>query len=172
MAKLIVEKVNTNTVEVIGKTTDSSTYSGDASSREKIKGRIYLTEEYVEDNMTVRGDGEDNLIRKVTKVDKMELRVQLLNAESLDDGKSLATAILRDVHTSAGKENADMIEVFVKEGTNADQLNEILSLAAKMARTPTGDRANGKWYPATKEGKRVIIRLYGEVDAKGKVVRD
>ena len=65
MAKLIVEKVNTDSREVLGKTCDSSTYSGDTGSREKIKGQTYITTEDVDDNMTVRGDGEDNLIRKV-----------------------------------------------------------------------------------------------------------
>ena len=173
MAKLIVEKVNTNTVEVIGKTCDSSTYSGDTGSREKIKGQTYITTEDVDDNMTVRGDGDDNLIRKVEKVEKLEVAIQLLNAESIAEGKSLATAILRDVYTSKGKENAEMTEVFVKAGSNCDQLNEILSIAAKLARTELGDRANGKWYPINKaDGKRIIIRLFGEVDGKGKIVRD
>lgn len=172
MAKLIIEKINTNSIEVIGKTCDSCTYSGDAGSREKIKGQTYLTLDDVDADMTVRGDGKDNLIRKVEKVEKIELGIQILNAESLDDGKSLATAILRDVYTSKGKENPELDEIFVKKGTNCAQLNELLSIAAKMARTPTGDRANGKWYPATKDGKRVIIRIYGEVDGKGHICDD
>ena len=173
MAKLIVEKVNTDSREVIGKTCDSSTFSGDVGSREKIKGQTYLTTEDVDDNMTVRGDGNDNLIRKVEKAEKIEVAIQLLNAETIAEGKSLATAILRNVYTSPAKENDGMVEVFVKAGSNCDQLNEILSIAAKLARTELGDRGNGKWYPINKaDGKRIIIRLFGEVDSKGKIVRD
>lgn len=169
MAKLIIEKVNTNSVEVIGKTCDSFTFSGDVGSREKIKGQTYLTVDDVDDNMTVRGDNKDNLIRKVTKVDKVELGVQLLNAESIGDGKSLATVILRDVYTSKGRENPDLDEIFVKSDTNTVQLGELLGIADKMARTPTGDRAGGKWYPIKKNGGRVIIRIYDTVNNKGRI---
>ena len=65
--------MNTDSREVIGKTCDSATFSGDVGSREKIKGQTYITTEDVDDNMTVRGDGNDNLIRKVEKAEKIEV---------------------------------------------------------------------------------------------------
>lgn len=168
MAKLIVEKINTNTVDILGKTFDSCTYSGDVGSREKIKGQTYLTLDDVDGDLTVRNDRSGNLIRKVEKLEKAEVSVQLLNAEDIDEGKSLATVILRDVYTAEAKENKGLKEIFVMAGTNCDRLSELINLAAKMARTPVGERANGKWYPSV-DGKRVIIRIFNNVNSEGKI---
>lgn len=165
--KVIVEKVNTNSVNVIGKTYDSATYSGDVNSREKIKGQTFITLDDVEDNLTVRGEGKDSIVRKVAEVEKAEIGVQLLNAESLADGKSLATAILKKVWKAKGKEN-DMDEIFVMKGTNCDALGEILNIACALGDTDTGARALGKWYP-TLGGKRVLIRLVAPIEKHGKI---
>ena len=167
--KVVVEKVNTTTVNVIGKTYDSATYSGDVNSREKIKGQTFITTDDVEDNMTVRGEGKDSIIRKVEAVEKAEVGIQLLNAESLKDGKSLATAILKKVWKAKGKEN-DMDEIFVMRGTNESALGEIRNIACALAHTETGARALGKWYP-TVDGKRVLIRLVSGIDKVGKIER-
>ena len=168
--KVVVEKVNTTTVNVIGKTFDSATYSGDVNSREKIKGQTFITTDDVEDNMTVRGEGKDSIIRKVEAVEKVEVGIQLLNAEDLKDGKSLATAILKKVWKAKGKENEDLDEIFVMRGTNESALGEIRNIACALAHTETGARALGKWYPVI-EGKRVIIRLIGEIEKTGKIER-
>lgn len=165
MAKLVIEKINTNTIEVLGKTVDSATYSGDAGSRNAIK-RAYVTLDDVEDNMTVRG-ADDTIIRKVEKLDKAEIGVSLVNAENISDGKSLATAILKDVYAANGVEN-DMTEIFVMRGTNETALGEISEIAYALAGTDTGRRALGKWYP-TSNGKRVIIRVIAPVNNSGKV---
>lgn len=167
--KVVVEKVNTTTVNVIGKTFDSATYSGDVNSREKIKGQTFITTDNVEDNMTVRGEGKDSIIRKVEEVEKVEVGVQLLNAEALKDGKSLATAILRKVWKAKGVEN-DLDEYFVMKGTNQEALGEILNISCALAHTETGARALGKWYP-TVDGKRVLIRLVSGIDKVGKIER-
>lgn len=166
--KVIIEKVNTNSVEIIGKTFDSVTYSGDKNSRNLIKGQTFITLDDVEDNMTVRGEGKDTLIRKVEKLEKAEIKVQLLNAENLNDGASLATAILKNVYIAKGKEN-DMKEIFVMAGTNDAALNEIKNMALLLGETDTGARAMGKWYPSL-NGSRVIIRLCKKINNKGKIV--
>jgi hypothetical protein len=166
--KVIVEKINTDTVEIIGKTFDSATYSGDVNSREKIVGQTFITADDVGDNMTVRGEGNDTPIRKVEAVDKVEVRVQLLNAESLDDGKSLASVFLRGVWKAKGIENPDMDEIFVMYGTNEDALAELRHISIAMGATTTGARTLGKWYPAV-DGKRVIIRMVGGINKSGKI---
>lgn len=168
--KVVIEKVNTNTVDVIGKTYDSCTYSGDPMSRDKVSGQTFITTDDVGESMTVRGEGKDTIIKKVESAEKVEIGIALVNAESLDDGKSLATAILKGVWTAKGSDGK-LDEVYVMCGTNVDALGEIVSIAGKMARTPTGDRANGKWYPFDKAtGKRVLIRMVGEIDKNGKIV--
>jgi len=167
--KVVIEKVNTATVNVIGKTFDSATYSGDVNSREKIKGQTFITLDDVDDNMTVRGEGKDSIIRKVEEVDKVEVGAQLLNAESLADGKSLATAILKKVWKAKGKEN-DLDEIFVMRGTNESALGDLLNIAHALSHTETGARALGKWYPVV-GGKRIIIRLIGEIEKTGKIER-
>ena len=167
--KVVVEKVNTTTVNVIGKTFDSVTYSGDVNSREKIKGQTFITLDDVDDNMTVRGEGKDSIIRKVEAVDKVEVGVQLLNAEALKDGKSLATAILKKVWKAKGKEN-DLDEIFVMRGTNMDALGDLRNIACALAHTETGARALGKWYPVV-DGKRAIIRLVAEIEKTGMIER-
>jgi len=167
--KVVVEKVNTVTVNVIGKTYDSATYSGDVNSREKIRGQTFITADDVEDNMTVRGEGKDSIIRKVEPVEKAEVFIQLLNAESLKDGKSLASAILKKVWKAKGVEN-DMDEIFVMRGTNQNALGEVLNIASALAHTETGARALGKWYPVV-DGKRVLIRLVAEIEKTGKIER-
>lgn len=163
---VVIEKINNNKIEIIGKTYDSACYSGDVGSREKIKGQTFVTEADVEEGMTVRGEGKDTPIRKVEKLEKAEIFVQLLNAESLSDGKSLASTILRDVWTAKGVENKELNEIFVMKGTNCKALSELLDISACMADTATGARAMGKWYP-TMNGKRVIIRLIAPVNEKG-----
>jgi len=165
--KVVVEKVNTVTVNVIGKTYDSATYSGDVNSREKIKGQTFITTDDVEDNMTVRGEGKDSIIRKVEEVEKVEVGVQLLNAEDLKDGKSLATTFLRKVWKAKGVEN-DLDEYFVMRGTNESALGDLLNIACALAHTETGARALGKWYP-TVDGKRVLIRLVAGIEKHGKI---
>lgn len=171
MAKCIIEKVNTTTAEIIGKTYDSSSYSGDVGSRAKIHGQTFITEDEIEGEMTVRGDEKDNRIVTVAKAEKVEIAIQLLNAESLADGRSLATTFLKDVWVKkAEKDGLD--EIFVLRGTNDSELCELSTLAAKMAATETGARALGKWYPmdvATK--KRVLIRLCAPVNEKGKITQ-
>lgn len=170
MANVVIEKINTATAEIIGKTYDSSNFSGDICSREKIKGQTFITTDDVKDGMTVRGEGNDTPIRKVSAVEKIELRVQLLNAESLEDGKSLATVFLRGVWTAKGVENPELDEIFVMRGTNDCALDGLINIANAMGRTPTGARAMGKWYPATADGgKRVIIRLVGPINKSGKI---
>jgi len=171
MAKVIIEKVNTQELDVVGKTIDSATYSGDVGSRNKIK-RAFITEADVEDNMTVRGEGKDTIIKKASKTEKVEVSVQLLNAEKLDDGKSLATAVLKDVWTADSKENEGMVDVYVKSGTNCQALSEILDIASNLADTATGARALGKWYPVNQDGKRLVIRIISDIDKKGKVSQD
>lgn len=169
MTNVVIEKINTTTANIIGKTFDSTSYSGDAGSREKIKGQTFITSDDIKDGMTVRGEGNDTPIRKVEAVEKIELRVQLLNAESLDDGKSLATVFLRGVWKAKGVENPELDEIFVMAGSNDAALSELNSIALALSRTPTGARALGKWYPATMDGKRVIIRVIGPINKNGKI---
>ena len=170
MTNVVIEKINTTTANIIGKTFDSASYSGDAGSREKIKGQTFITTDDIKDSMTVRGEGNDTPIRKVEAVEKIELRVQLLNAESLDDGKSLASVFLREVWKAKGVENPELDEIFVMtSGENGNALSELIGIASSMARTTTGARAMGKWYPATMDGKRVIIRLIAPINKNGKI---
>ena len=168
--KVVVEKVNNNVVEVLGKTYDSVTFSGDVNSREKVK-RALITLEDVDEGMTVRGEGRDTLIRKVKAENKVELRVQLLNAEGIDDGKSLASVFVKGVWTADDAENPGMIDVFVAESDeNVAALNQLRNIAKALAETPTGLRALGKWYPVV-DGKRVIIRLVAEIEKTGRIER-
>ena len=165
---VVIEKVNNKKVNVIGKTFDSASYSGDVGSRNKIVGQTFITTDDVEDNMTVRGEGHDTLIRKVEAVEKAEVFVQLLNAEGLPEGKSLASAILKGVWKARGIEN-DLEEIFVMAGTANDRaLCEIIDIARSMAQTEMGRRAMGKWYPMV-DGRRVIIRLINTIDKKGRI---
>lgn len=166
--KVVIEKVNNASVEVIGKTYDSKSFSGDVNSRNKIIGQSFITTDDVDENMTVRGEGKDTLIRKVEKVEKVEVSIQLLNAESVDGSRSLATAILKDVWTAKGVEN-DLYEVFVMDGTNSEALSEIREIASAMACTEVGSRALGKWYPVA-NGKRIIIRMIRPITKTGQIV--
>ena len=167
MTSVVIEKVNNKKINVIGKTFDSCTYSGYVGSRNKIVGQTLITTEDVEDNMTVRGEGKDTLIRKVEAVEKVEVFIQLLNAETLPDGKSLASAIFKNVWKAPGVEN-NLDEIFVMVGTNDDALCDIRRIANSMASTELGHRAMGKWYPSV-DGKRVIIRLINTVDKSGHI---
>lgn len=172
MTSVVIEKINNNRVNVIGKTFDSRSYSGDAGSREKIKGQTFITTDDITEGMTVRGEGKDTPIRKVEPCSKQEVFIQLLNAENLDDGKSLASAILKNVWTAKGVENPEMTEIFVmNDGENLGPLCEICNIARSMAGTDTGSRAMGKWYPVVDE-KRVIIRLIAPVDKSGRIVSE
>jgi len=164
---VVIEKVNNKKVNVIGKTFDSASYSGDVGSRNKIVGQTFITTDDVEDNMTVRGEGHDTLIRKVEAVEKAEVFIQLLNAERLPEGKSLASAILKGVWKARGIEN-DLEEIFVMAGTNGSALCEIIDIARSMTQTEIGRRALGKWYPMV-DGRRVIIRLVNTIDEKGHI---
>lgn len=172
MTTVVIEKINNNKVDIIGKTFNSVDYSGDVGSRERISGQTFITTNDIKEGMTIRGDGRDTPIRKVEPMEKAEVFIQLLNAESIEGSKSLASAILKGVWTAKGVENPELSEIFVMDdGSNTEALREIKSIANAMARTELGMRAMGKWYPVV-DGKRVIIRIIAEIDKGGNIVHN
>lgn len=167
MSKIKYEKVPVYAeVEVFGKTTNGSVF-GTVARRDV--GRCILTEEAGFDPATEEGrrhkvgDSSNDLIVTAAKVAEKVLFVRLAGG-----AKSAAEFKFFDCYEAKNRENEGITDVFVKK--NVKEVDEIVKCADGMCKAHP--ECSDRWDIVDKDGNRVFIRIYGEVDKNGEIVRD
>lgn len=146
------------TVNVIGKSFDTTTGTIDR----KAIGRVLMTDAAGFDGKHVLVDGDtETPIKTVKAAEEVEVLVEFVGGV-----KSLATVKFFNAYTRDNAENDGVLDVFT---TETDKIGRVIGIAERMAEAHP--ECDGQWKVVTKDGRRVFLRAYAEVNEAGKISR-